>query len=695
MSPLINAIKRNFTGGEVAPTFESRDDVAKYSSACRVMENFIPQVHGGAYFRGGLQLVGELPAPFVVIPFAFNTDPEDTYALCFYPGKLRIAQGFGMVIDSSSVVVEVDTPFTVADLYKLRYTQSADVVYLSSSGAHPLHKLTRLAHDNWTLATVAFTPDVSAPTGGAGTWHGTASSFTLRYVVTSVTNTGKESVGSSPVEIAGAKYATDWTEGEYVSLTWGAVTDAVEYNIYKEDGGRYGFVGTAKTTTFRDDNYSPDMSDSPQAEYLPFADGNHPHSLALHMQRLWVGGAAKNPRTLYASRIGDLENFNKSFPLQDDDSLELPLDTSDGSSSGHGSVSVIQWLCPFSDLLLGTAAGEYKIAGAGGSGPVTAGSNEAKPQSHWGSADISPLVIGDSMLTMTRHRTKVRDLFFSLEKDGYAGNDLSILAAHLFQGYKLISWAYQSEPDSVVWAVRDDGLLLGFTYHKEHEIWGWFRAPTKGRVLSVATVPADDVNEDALYVAVEREIQGVKRYFLERLSPKWRERQGLEKAVFLDSSLSYSGEAKDTFTGLDHLEGETVAAFADGDVVENLVVTGGSVTLPRAAGIVHIGLPYSGALAPLPVEMDTNTGSSQGKVRALGQVHLRFAETVGGRVGTSPENASEIKYEFNIGAAVEVFTGTVTCSLENGVGPSPTVYVVQDRPRPMTVMAIIETVAAS
>ena len=48
-------------------------------------------------------------------------------------------------------------------------------------------------------------------------------------------------------------------------------------------------------------------------------------------------------------------------------------------------------------------------------------------------AGLAPIIIGNSILHVQRHGARVRDLFYSLEKDGYAGNDLSILAPHLFE----------------------------------------------------------------------------------------------------------------------------------------------------------------------------------------------------------------------------------------------------------------------
>lgn len=56
----------------------------------------------------------------------------------------------------------------------------------------------------------------------------------------------------------------------------------------------------------------------------------------------------------------------------------------------------------------------------------------------------------------------------------------------------------------------------------------------------------------------------------------------------------------DTVSGLTHLEGEQVSVLADGNVIEGLTVTNGSLTLPRPFAKVTVGLPYVSRLTTLP-----------------------------------------------------------------------------------------------
>jgi hypothetical protein len=96
---------------------------------------------------------------------------------------------------------------------------------------------------------------------------------------------------------------------------------------------------------------------------------------------------------------------------------------------------------------------------------------------------------------------------------------------------------FQQNPDSIVWCVRDDGVLLGLSYLREHQIWGWHRHVTDGRFVSVCVVPEGD--EDVLYVIVERKIQNVLRYYIERLA--YRVDDVPAGMFYVDSGLTYDG----------------------------------------------------------------------------------------------------------------------------------------------------------
>jgi len=125
-------------------------------------------------------------------------------------------------------------------------------------------------------------------------------------------------------------------------------------------------------------------------------------------------------------------------------------------------VNVIRWLKSADILVPGTIGGEWKARGTGTDEPITPTNIWVKPATSHGSANVVPIKIGQSILFLQRQGRKIREFVYSFEQDRYVAPDLTLLAEHITEG-GIIDMDYQQEPDSVVWAVRSDGVLLGMT----------------------------------------------------------------------------------------------------------------------------------------------------------------------------------------------------------------------------------------
>ena len=441
---------------------------------------------------------------------------------------------------------------------------------------------------------------------------------------------------------------------------------------------------------FQDQNFEPDTATTPKENWNPFADGNNPATVAFHQQRMVLGGTRDNPASFYMSRTGDYENFRKSRPLQDDDPVEYML--------ASGSIDEIKWISSFGDLLIGTSGAEYTATSNGAS--ITSSDIQISVESYWGSSGLQPLIIGNSVLHCQRAGSHVRDLAYSWEKDGYAGNDLSLLAPQLVESYAIRQWCFQQSPGSCIWAVRDDGTLLCLTYLKEQNVFGWSRHVTQGKVLSVATISGEQ--EDVVMLVVEREIGRTKKYFLERLAGRFKDNDAVESAFFVDCGVTKTFEETVTeVTGLSHLEGCAVSVLADGAPEMSHTVRDGKITLLYPAKIVTVGLGYTSVLCPMPAEADMQTGSSLGKRRAYGKCVLRLYRSVGGSYADSrngdlfrPEAWQERAfYDLPFlpdvyGQACQPFSGDMEITLPSGQDNDTTIWLKQDRPMPFRLVAI-------
>ena len=146
----------DFTAGEFSPRLDGRNDLAKYSSACKRLENFVVFPHGSVVRRPGTTFISEVKDSTKktrLIPFEFST--TQTYMLEFGNQYIRIYKDKGQVLDSGSAV-EISTPYLEAELFDLKFAQSADVMYITHPN-HEVEKLSRTSHTAWTLTDVDFT----------------------------------------------------------------------------------------------------------------------------------------------------------------------------------------------------------------------------------------------------------------------------------------------------------------------------------------------------------------------------------------------------------------------------------------------------------------------------------------------------------------------------------------------------------
>jgi len=316
------------------------------------------------------------------------------------------------------------------------------------------------------------------------------------------------------------------------------------------------------------------------------------------------------------------------------------------------------------------------------------------------SAPIQPLLIGNSTLFIQRAKRKLRELAFSSESDSYVAPDMTILAEHITEG-GIEEMAYQQEPDSVAWLVRADGVLACMTFRREEQVVAWHRHIVGGAfgsgnavVESVATIPGD-IDEDQVWVIVKRTINGATKRYVEYLSG-FDFGTDVGNAFFVDSGLTYSGSAATTISGLNHLEGQSVAILADGAAHANKTVSSGAITLDRSVTKAQIGLPFTSKLETLRIDAGSAMGSSQGKNKRIGEVTVRLFRTVGLKIGTSSTELDTVPFRSssdNMDTALSLFTGDKTAEFNGGYDDDATITIVQDLPLPMTILAIFPTLS--
>ena len=109
------------------------------------------------------------------------------------------------------------------------------------------------------------------------------------------------------------------------------------------------------------------------------------------------------------------------------------------------------------------------------------------------------------------------------------------------------------------------------------------------------------------------------KIFVEKFQP--RNFGDQEDAWFVDSGLSYDSSPASTFSGLDHLEGEEVAIWGDGQVLTSQIVSGGEITLASGtASRVIIGLPFTYKFKPVRMDVNFPNGISLGSIKKISEI---------------------------------------------------------------------------
>ena len=501
----VHPFQTNFTAGELTPKLAGQVDFKKYNNGVEELQNMTVFPQGGATRRYGSRFVAEVKDSSKstrLIPFEFNI--TQAYQLEFGDQYIRFYKDNGQITNASqnitgitkanpavvtvashgytngtdvwinsvggmtevngrrytianattntfelsgvdstnyttytsggtaASVYEISSPYTEAQLYQIQFTQSADVMYIVHEGVSP-RKLSRTGHTNWTLSEVDFkrgpyldqntTSTTMTPSGTSGNITITASSNT--FVSTDVGRLIKFSDGHAKI--------TQFNSATNVNAT---TTD--------------NFSGTGGTA---------DWSLGAYASHLGF-----PRTVSFFEQRLVFAGSTSYPQTIWASESGLYEEF----------------DTGDGSAAdafiytiAANKVNVIRWLQPARDLIVGTAGGEFKVGRPTGE-PLKPDNVQITQQTTYGGYTTQPIQIGNAVLFVQRQQKKIREFAYRFEDDAYIAPDMTLLAEHI-TGKGIVDVDYAQEPDSIYWAVRKDGALLGMTYQREEDIIAWHR----------------------------------------------------------------------------------------------------------------------------------------------------------------------------------------------------------------------------
>jgi hypothetical protein len=167
-----------------------------------------------------------------------------------------------------------------------------------------------------------------------------------------------------------------------------------------------------------------------------------------------------------------------------------------------------------------------------------------------------------------------------------------------------------------------------------------------------------------------------------------------DKPYYSDASLrviQLAGPAT-TFSGFDHLAGDTVEVLADGFYIGQKVVTPtGDIELDAPAEEVIAGYAYQSIVATFPIEAGADWGSTVGVVQRIDKAITIFYKTFGAKVGPTLDDLEDLELlpdDYLMGEQLPLFTGRQQTLLPASPDDLQFVIIEQSKPLPCTVVAV-------
>ena len=537
----MKANRFSFNAGEVAPVLWWRSDLAKYSSSCKKIENYINIPQGGLRRRYGTEnffrVSGTTDNARIIV---WEVDRDVYFQLVFIDSQILIFNSEGGLVETVN-----STPYSNADLDELYFKQVYDIMYLT----HPLYsvqELKRTASTTWEMNEFVFAPapmEERNTTATTITPSGSDPSYTLTAstAIFSADDVDRDVrlVSDAPLSHSGNFGTGDQGVADGVSFAVGKVTMRTAGGIWdgrlelQEKKNETGDWVTIGSVTSEDGNHNGEIirdiesfnskvrvfmaergtatSDSgckwtleiDETQYTYFKITSFTSDTVVDADRIggdpvsavavddWslgaFGGGNGYPtcieiheeRMMLAGVLGTPATVYGSRINDWTNFQEGTLATSPIRFTLSSDVrNRTRWLSTETSLIMGTDYGEWTIGSRDGATALSGENVVAKRHTQYGSNPRQAITASDMTLYIESGGRRIRSMVYSFaEKDGYMSVDMNILAPHLAEDSQFTRMAYSRVPEQVIWCVREDGELCAFTHERDQQVTAWSRHP--------------------------------------------------------------------------------------------------------------------------------------------------------------------------------------------------------------------------
>lgn len=649
----------SFSSGEVSPLLHGRPDYQRTQSGLRTCHGFLPLRQGGITRAPGTLYRGRTRADAAARLVAFEFAANDAVILEFSHLRMRVWR-YGAPVLAGGAPYEIVTPYDATAIWRLKWVQSADVIYLVD-GRGPPQRLARRALDDWTIGACVFqrgpfeaentdeavTIQASGETGSV-TLTGAGTSFSAALVgsLISLRAPDDEAIptwtGNTPVA-AGDRMRYDGRVYQVVSGTDTGVNPPIHAGgraktgqagpvwAYVSDGS--GIVRVTAVAGGDSATATVIKALPPAAATAPthrWAEGawsgkrGYPAAVTIYDQRLVMAATPASPRTVWFSAVGGFTEFEPS--VEADGSFAYDI-------AGVQSLNAILWLQAGSrGLHIGALGEEYSSKSSTTLEAIGPQNAVFRSDSTIGSRDAQPVSPDGKPIFIARDGQRIFELRYAFDQDANTPIELSLPSEHLgAPGFAEIAW--QSAPLRLGWVRRGDGTLAVLLHDTNEDVLGWATLSLAGGfVESIAVAAGPTGAEDVVTLVVRRTVAGEVRRHVEEIALAYGVLSGAQpiaEAVHLMAARVAANAAGFTVVaGLDHLEGESVAVWTDRGELGPLVVTGGQVVLEDAVTRATVGLfDATHRVETMDIYAQLREGASLGRQKRVKAIGLRWHRT--------------------------------------------------------------------
>lgn len=392
----------------------------------------------------------------------------------------------------------------------------------------------------------------------------------------------------------------------------------------------------------------------------------YPGCGAFSQDRLCLAASRLRTFTTWSSKTGIYNDFGKSNPAEASDAIDINL------PSMKRDCPEILNLVGFTKLLVLSSSGETTVDLA---------AVEQVPQSQRGSDKPAPVVVGSTVLFVGPKGGSLRDLAYDFASDSYGSDDVTLKAKHLLAGKKIVRLAYAQDPNSIVYAVLDDGTMLTITYIKEQNAIAFSTFETPGQIEDIAVL--SDGNYNDVYIAVKRNDD---RY-IEKI-PARIIADDIMSDLLIDCATKFENVNK--LTGLERFNGQNIVIACPDKISKTVAVNNGEAALDKTYSKVIAGIPFEAKIITLDaVSENKMAGQTIVDCKArISQIEAKWLYSAPDLIGTE-ETALEAVECVNKEADGKLFTGLSKQSVNSASSYDKAVIYKHTTPWPFMLLMLI------